>query len=350
MGISETWGQKNSIERQGLIAQSLPHSPRAAKASSSATHYGAIKPLALLVVCGVMWGTLPSLSKLAGEAHSTPLGLALLVNAVGALVLMIYCLMRGLMRWPTRAETRFYFMWAVLYSLLNQVLIYWLSTKAPASYVSIVTVLEGFAVFVAAALLGIERATLRRSIGLLIGLVGVGTLLVPQLGHEGGGGLLMFAVSLAVPLTYALETVFIAARRPSDVAPITCVTFVMMASVLMLFPLDFMFGGMSALSWDVVSYAPYVLLISAATVTANICFFALIKSGGAVCAGQSCYMITLAGIGWSALLNGEAITLNLLGALALVLVGLKIVGHMSGCEEKAKVRAAAAKIGVGQRR
>jgi drug/metabolite transporter (DMT)-like permease len=349
MGISETWGQKNSIERQELIALPDRQSQLDPPTETLATGFATAKPIALLIICGALWGLMPSLSKLASEAHSSPFGLALLVNAVGALVLMIYCLMRGLMRWPTRAETRFYFMWAVLYSLLNQVLIYWLSTKAPASYVSIVTVLEGFAVFVAAALLGIERATLRRSIGLLIGLVGVGTLLVPQLGHEGGGGLLMFAVSLAVPLTYALETVFIAARRPSGVAPITCVTFVMMASVLMLFPLDFMFGGMSALSWDVVSYAPYVLLISAATVTANICFFALIKSGGAVCAGQSCYMITLSGIGWSALLNGEAITPNLLGALGLVLVGLKIVGHMSSCEEKARVQTVAASASAGRR-
>jgi drug/metabolite transporter (DMT)-like permease len=331
-GISNTWGQKNNIDPQGLIAHSPLQSRRDLSSAIPAARFASAKPVALLMVCGIMWGAMPSLSKLAGEAHSTPFGLALLVNAVGALVLLSYGMMRSTLRWPTRDETRFYFMWAVLYSLLNQVLIYWLSTKAPASYVSIVTVLEGFAVFVGAALLGIERATLRRSIGLLIGLLGVGALLLPQMGQESGGGFLIFIVSLAVPLTYALETVFIAARRPTDVSPMTCVTFVMMASVLMLFPLDFMLGNMSALSWDVVSYAPYVLLISAATVIANICFFELIKSGGAVCAGQSCYMITLAGIGWSALLNGEAVTLNLLSALALVFVGLKIVGKIPNCE------------------
>jgi drug/metabolite transporter (DMT)-like permease len=331
-GISNTWGQKNSIDAQGLNGHSPLQSRRDLSSVIPAARFASAKPVALLMVCGIMWGALPSLSKLAGEAHSTPFGLALLVNAVGALVLVSYGMMRGALRWPTREETRFYFMWAVLYSLLNQVLIYWLSSKAPASYVSIVTVLEGFAVFIGAALLGIERATLRRSIGLLIGLVGVGALLLPQMGQERGGGLLMFIVSLAVPLTYALETVFIAARRPSDVSPMTCVTFVMMASVLMLFPLDFMFGEMSALSSDVVAYVPHVLLISAATVIANVCFFALIKSGGAVCASQSCYIITLAGIGWSALLNGEAITLSLLAALALVLIGLKVVGKISNCE------------------
>jgi drug/metabolite transporter (DMT)-like permease len=331
-GISNTWGQKTKIDSRGVNALRPTQSRQSLNSNSYASRFSSVRPLALLVVCGVMWGAMPSLSKLAGEAHSTPFGLALLVNAVGALVLLSFGLMRGTIRWPTRDETRFYFVWAVLYSLLNQVLIYWLSTKAPASYVSIVTVLEGFAVFVGAALLGIERATLRRSIGLLIGLLGVGALLLPQMEKEGGGGMLMFFVSLAVPLTYAIETVFIAARRPTNVSPMTCVTFVMMASVLMLFPLDFMFGGMSALSWDVVPYAPHVLLITAATVIANICFFALIKSGGAVCAGQSCYMITLAGIGWSALLNGEAITFNLLAALALVIIGLKIVGKVSNCE------------------
>jgi drug/metabolite transporter (DMT)-like permease len=334
-GISNTWGQKNNIDTQGqslgLIALPYEQSKQDQQTDRLAKHFASTKPIALLIICGVMWGLMPSLSKLASEAHSSPFGLALLVNALGALVLLGYGLARGKMRWPTRSETRFYFVWAVLYSLLNQVLIYWLSSKAPASYVSIVTVLEGFAFFLGAAMLGLERATLRRTIGLLIGLLGVVSLLLPQLGQEGGGGWIMFIVSLAVPLTYALETVFIAARRPANVSPLTCVTFVMMASVLMLFPLDFIFGGMSALSWDVVSYAPHVMLIATATIIANVCFFALIKAGGAVCAGQSCYVITLSGIGWSALLNGEAITFNLLGALALVLIGLRIVGSTSNC-------------------
>jgi drug/metabolite transporter (DMT)-like permease len=358
-GISKTWGQKNNFDPQaqpqgqlqgqslGLIALPYEQTQLDQRTDTFATRFASAKPIALLILCGTMWGLMPSLSKLASEAHSSPFGLALLVNALGALVLLGYGLARGSMRWPTRAETRFYLIWAVLYSLLNQVLIYWLSSKAPASYVSIVTVLEGFAVFIGAAMFGLERATLRRSIGLLIGLVGVSSLLLPQLGREGGGWL-MLMISLAVPLTYAIETVFIAARRPADVSPLTCVTFVMMASVLMLLPLDFIFGGMSSLSPNVVTYAPYVMLIAAATITANVSFFALIKSGGAVCAGQSCYMITLAGIGWSALLNSEAITLNLLGALVLVLIGLKIVGHMSPCEDKARVEIVKAKAGVNQ--
>jgi drug/metabolite transporter (DMT)-like permease len=333
-GISDTWGQNNRIDPQGLIAHPPLQSKRDFSNGILAGRFASATPVALLMVCGIMWGAMPSLSKLASEAHSTPFGLALLVNAVGALILLGYGLARNTLRWPTRDETRFYFIWAVVYSLLNQVLIYWLSAKSPAAYVSIVTVLEGFVVFVGAALLGLERPTLRRSIGLLIGLVGVGALLLPQVSHDGSGGLLIFIVSLAVPATYALETVFIAARRPADVSPVTCVTFVMMASVLLLFPLDFMFGNMSALSWDVVGYAPYVMLITIATFTANICFFALIKSGGAVCASQSCYMITLAGVGWSALLNGEAITFQLLAALALVFAGLKVVGHQSNCDGK----------------
>jgi drug/metabolite transporter (DMT)-like permease len=141
-------------------------------------------------------------------------------------------------------------------------------------------------------------------------------------------------------VTYALETVFIAARKPKKACGVKCMTFVMLASVLMLLPLTLAFEGVSSMPWNDLEYGPMAILIALATVIANLCFFKLINSEGAVCAGQSCYWITLSGVGWGAILNGETITSGLLAALICVFCGLWFVGRHSPDGDSVNQRAA----------
>ncbi len=314
------------VERAPLVARSVPR--------FSARHRKTIQAVyafLLLVACGSLWGLMPSLSKLAGQAHAKPLSLALMVNAIGATALLGLCLIRDRkIIWPSWSQTRFYMVWAVLYSLLNQVAVYWLSAQTPASFVSLVTVLEGFVVFACAASMGLEKASLKRCGGLLLGLFGMAFVILPQLGSDGGITMFSLLVAGIIPITYALETVLIAYRRPTKVCTLNCVTFVMLASVLILFPFTLAVEGADSLFNSLSSFGGFAALITLATVAANFCFIQLIRVAGAVYASQYCYVLTLTGLGWSALMNGEALSPLILLAAVFVILGLWIVSdHQS---------------------
>ena len=194
----------------------------------------------LLLVCGTLWGATPMLSKLAAGVDAHPIGLSLMVNTMGAVLCGVLCMFRKVLRWPTRAEWHFFFCWAVLYSVLNQVLIYWLSARLDAALVSIFTVLEGLVIFAAAALLRLEKPDVVRCGGLLVGLFGVAVLMfTANLGQSTMPSLFM-VVGLMIPLSYAAETLFIAARRPQSVDPLFAVTLVMLCSLPFLFVLAYL--------------------------------------------------------------------------------------------------------------
>jgi drug/metabolite transporter (DMT)-like permease len=283
----------------------------------------------LLFICGSLWGAVPMLSKVAGGLDAHPVGLSLLVNSMGAVAGALLCLMQGKLRRPTRGEMVFFFSWAILYAVFNQVLIYWLSARIDAAVVSAFTVLEGLIIFAAAGCIGLEKPSLLRCSGLLIGLFGA-FLLVVSPGFFGSAGQpsmspLFMCVGLLVPLSYAAESIYMAAKRPPDVDPLYAVLGVMVFSVPMLF----------ALAWATDDFMPVQFPpgrtelatagIMCATLTANLLYFRLIALAGSVFSGQISYFNALFGIGWGVVVLGESWPLSMMTAFGLMLLGLLMV-------------------------
>jgi drug/metabolite transporter (DMT)-like permease len=279
----------------------------------------------LLLFCGTLWGASPMLSKLAAGVDTHPVGLSLMVNCMGAVVCGLLCVFRNMLRWPTRGEWHFFFCWAVLYSVLNQVLIYWLSARLDAALVSIFTVLEGLVVFAAAALLRLEKPNIMRCGGLLVGLFGVVVLLfTAQHGKSAMPSLFMF-VGLMIPLSYAAESIFIAARRPESVDPIFAMALVMICSLPFLLVLAYFSNDFMPVQFPPGRGEILALVLMLSTVLANLAFFVLIKSAGAVFAGQLCYVNAVCGIAWGVLVLGEKMPWGMFVAVGFIILGLLLV-------------------------
>lgn len=273
------------------------------------------------------------LSKVAGGIDAHPIGLSLFVNSLGAVACTLLCLQQGKLRWPTRDEMAFFFNWAILYAVFNQVLIYWLSARIDAAVVSAFTVLEGLIIFAAAGCIGLEKPGLLRCSGLLIGLCGA-FLLVVSPGFFGSAGQslvspLLICAGLLVPLSYAAESIYMAAKRPPDVDPLFAVLGVMVFSVPMLF----------ALAWATDDFMPVqfppgrtelaAVGIMCATLVANLLYFRLIALAGSVFSGQISYFNALFGIGWAVIVLGESWPLGMMTAFGLMLLGLLLVKPQS---------------------
>ena len=286
----------------------------------------------LLLVCGTLWGATPMLSKLAAGVDAHPIGLSLVVNSMGTVVCILLCCFRKVLRWPTRAEWHFFFCWAVLYSVLNQVLIYWLSARLDAALVSVFTVLEGLVIFAAAALLRLEKPDLVRCGGLLVGLFGVAVLLFTA--HRGESTIpsLFMAVGLMIPLSYAAETLFIAARRPASVDPLFAVTLVMLCSLPFLLVLAYLSDDFMPMQFPPGRDEMLALVLMFSTVVANLAFFVLIKKAGSVFAGQLCYVNAVCGIAWGVVVLGEKMPWGMFVAVGFIILGLLLVRPKSEVE------------------
>jgi drug/metabolite transporter (DMT)-like permease len=285
--------------------------------------------IVLLLICGSLWGAVPMLSKVAGGLDAHPIGLSLLVNSMGAIACMLLCLQQGKLRWPTRGEMAFFFNWAILYAVFNQVLIYWLSARLDAAVVSAFTVLEGLIIFAAAGCIGLEKPSLLRCSGLLIGLLGA-FLLVVSPGFFGSVkqpliSPLFMAVGLLVPLSYAAESIYMAAKRPRDVDPLYAVLGVMVFSVPMLFTLAWTADDFMPMQFPPGRTELAALGIMCATLVANLLYFRLIALAGSVFSGQISYFNALFGIGWGVVVLGESWPLSMMTAFGLMLLGLLLV-------------------------
>lgn len=282
----------------------------------------------ILIACGTLWGLVVPLAKLASSIEANPIGLAILIDALGAVLCLGISARRGTL--PKlgelgRGAISFIVQFAILSAVLNQVLVYWMASQLPAFIVSIVIVLEGFVVFLFAALMRTETPSVKRFLGLGLGLAGIGVILLFGMPADAATNWIWIGVALLIPITYAAEDIFIAERRPAQIDTVALFGLVQAVSVAILIPLAAVSDGFVPLDLLWGQTGIVVVLMAAAANLAMLLFMLLVTTTGAVFASQTAYASTAAGIGWSMLLLGEAVPILTWGALALVIVGLVMV-------------------------
>ena len=291
----------------------------------------------ILIACGALWGLTVPLSKMAANVAAHPIGLALLVDVIGAALCIGVCASRGTLPSPrtlTKSDWTYVVGLAFLSSVINQVLVYWLVGRLPAFVVAIVIVLEGFAVFLFAAVMRVETPSLKRFLGLALGLIGVSAIMVYGEAGEEGGQWLWIVLALIIPATYAAEDLYIAEKQPAHIDSMAIYGFSLVASCIMLLPLALGFGDLIPVGLLTGKLGIVVVLIAVASALAMLLFIYLIRTTGAVFASQSAYATTVAGIGWSIVLLGEYIPLWTWAALGLIIVGLIMVEPKQEAEEE----------------
>ncbi|MBZ9986763.1 response regulator [Mesorhizobium sp. BH1-1-5] len=291
----------------------------------------------LLLACGGLWGLGVPLSKMASLVEAHPVGLAILIDIVGALFCIGISMKRKTMpnlKELTRADWKFILCFALISSVINQVLLYWVASKLPAFIVSIVIVLEGFAVFLFAALMRTEAPNLKRFLGLGLGLVGICIILFYGEPGEMTTDWLWLVIALIIPVTYATEDIYLSEGKPAHIDNVALFGITLSVSVLMLVPLAAFYQDFIPFDLLAGRLGVIVLLMAVAGNLAMLLFMALVSSTGAVFASQNAYAVTAAGIAWSMLLLDEAIPALTWVSLALIVVGLLMVEPKQEAEEE----------------
>ena len=175
----------------------------------------------LLLLVGVPFGLMPTLSRMPAEAEHHPLGVSAWLLIGGAALTLALSLARRRPPTMTPARLPFGLRVALLGTVLPQVAILVVAAHLPASVITIIVALEAVLVFILAAVLGLERPEPRRFAGVCLGLVAVGFVVPPE-GDAGAMGFDLVRVPLAV-----LAALLAAADHPGDA--LQTVTTVMVA-------------------------------------------------------------------------------------------------------------------------
>lgn len=269
--------------------------------------------LLFAVIC-VLWGIPYLMIKVAVAEVSAPV-LVLARAVVGAGVLLPLAIRAGSIVMLARCWP-----WVAAFALLEMVVPWWLLSDAELRLSSSTTgLIVAGAPVLSVALARFfgepERLTTVRLAGLLMGLAGVVVLAVPDLG---GGTAVSVGELLLVVLGYATAPL-IAAHRLADVPGV-----VLTAGCLTVTALFYI--APAAATWPAAIPSARVLwalagLAVLCTALALVVFFALIRDVGAPRAMVFAYVNPAVALLAGVVLLGEPLTLAMLGAFAMILVG-----------------------------
>ncbi len=284
-----------------------------------------VKGTTLLLLSGAISGLSVPISILLFQAMPKPIGVAFWVNLLtGLICLAIACWRRKLTR-LSREALLFVSVWALLLGV-STILSFVVAGRVSGIMLSIIFALEGFTVFLIAAILRIEQPTLRRFAGLATGLIGVVVLLVARDRISGVSDWIWIILAILVPVLYGLMGLLLESRHLARIDPTAGVGLVMLGSSLFILPLAWAQGELFLLGPQLGGATALIAFEAVRGAAGNIAFVYLMAVGGAVFGSQGAYVSTVAGIGWSILLLGEALSVWTLASLLLIIVGLILVG------------------------
>ncbi|MDU9006329.1 DMT family transporter [Sedimentitalea todarodis] len=278
-----------------------------------------------LVLLGAGWGITQPLSKIAVSTGHGHFGLIFWQLVIGALLMGIVMILRR-DRLPRSAATfRVFVIIALVGTIIPNSASYKAIAYIPAGVMSVLLSLVPLAAFPMALGLGLERFSLRRFGGLLLGLAGVALLVLPETSLPDPGMLKWVAVAMIASACYAFEGNYVARWGIAGMNPIQVMFGASLVGAMLCLPLALASGQFidPLLPWDVAEWA--LVASSLVHVMTYTGYVWLVGRAGAVFAVQVSYLVTGFGVFWAMLLLGESYSPYFWAAAALMLAGVFVV-------------------------
>jgi len=328
--LVEQDGPLSGLSRVLLNKSIMVYNRRQSQAAQIRTLTGIL----LLLFIGACFGLKPAIAKLSlAEVHN-PISVAFYTMALSAVFTGTYAIFQKA-RLPRASwrSAKFLLVLALL-RLMPQVLLFWVATSVPGTLIAILVSLESFLVFFIASAIGLETLTVRRFVGLMLGVAGVGALLLPYLdaGHTTASISWLF-ITMLIPACFASETVLMSRSRAIDADLVAVVAIVFGLSACILFVAATLTSGLVPLHLVPGEFEMSLVGFSLADSVAMIALVKLIDYAGPVFSSQKAYTVAIGGVLWSMILLNEAISVTSLVALLLILAGLYFVARRADVQQ-----------------
>ncbi len=280
--------------------------------------------LLLLFVLGTIWGTSFMFIKIVvGEVGP----LTLVAGRLGLAVVAIWVLLR-LRRIPPPRGGRVWLAFAVV-GLLNGALpfalISWGEQYIPSSWAALLqSTTPIFTILLAHVLTHDDRIDLPKILGVVLGFIGIGLLMWPEVQGGISTSVLGIAAIVGSSASYALASIF--ARKHLETQPPMAsaagqftmgFVYILPIALLVERPLRIAPSGQALASW--------ITLSLVGTVVAYVIYFELLKRTSATFTTMVTYIVPINGLILGALVLGETLTPMVVASLGLVLAGVLLV-------------------------
>lgn len=275
-----------------------------------------------LILVGALWGGAFLFVSIALEDFE-PISIATWRVTLGALVLCLVALIIG-QKIPTGARNwRFIFIVGFLNSAVPFFLISWGQQFISSAESALLIAMGTFVSLLLSHFTSQdERINKHRVIGVGVGFVGVMVLVFWELLASGAGNLAGQLAVIGAGCSYAISSVI--SRRLTHLPMISTSAVTMVSTCLYMIPLAFLFEDPLPNNVGSASIAALIYLGVVATAFAFTLRFFIIRANGAVFMSQVGYLVPLFGVIWSGLYFADAINLQTLISLGLILVGIAI--------------------------
>ena len=278
---------------------------------------------ALILCASVLWGSTFALAKIVADSGAHPIAISFWQSLGSVLLLGALCRLRRVTIPVDGAHLRFYALLGLIGSALPGSVYYVVASRVSAGVLSITVATVPIMTYAASVVLGLDRISARRLLGLAVGISAVALIVLPDasLPEPGLAGWVLLAV--AASACYAAENIYASLRGlRTDAMALVC--GMSCASVLWLAPL-------LLLSDASMSYAPWgkaqwcLVMLTTASALAYSMYLTAIRTAGPVFASQTGYLVTLTGVGWGIVILSESHSGWVWGALGLMLAGVALV-------------------------
>jgi drug/metabolite transporter (DMT)-like permease len=280
--------------------------------------------LVWLLILGGLWGSSYLFIKVAvGDIPPLTLVAGRLVLAAAILWLVL-----AAVRQPMPCSRRLWAVFAVM-GLLNGAvpysLIFWSEQHITSGLASLLqATMPLFTVLMGHFLMRDERLTLGRVAGVILGFVGVGLLMLPDLRQGAHANLLGELAMVASSVSYAGAALFARSRLRGQPALVSTTGQLTMGAVWIV-PLSLLIEGPPRAVPSLPALGSWLGLTILGTAIAYVIYFKLIERTNAAFVSTVTYIIPVFGLILGALVLHEALSLTLLVSLGLILAGVLLV-------------------------
>ena len=301
------------------------HGEPAAPGGGAARTAGRLRAWGLLAGAGSIWGVTFSLARIAAEGGAHPLGIALWHGMFGVAMLSAYVFARRRRMPLDRRHVEFYFVCGMLGTVIPGTLFFYAAKHVTAGVLAITVGTVPLLTFVFALIFHLERCTAAKMLGLLSGMAAILMIAVPDASLPDRGAVVWVLAGVLAASCYAVENAYIAMRRPEGSDAFTVLLGMMTTAVLVLAPIVLITGSSFVFAWPWTAVEWSIAAMAFVNVLAYGTFVYLVTCAGPVFAGQTAYVVTLAGVAWGILLFAETHSLWVWGALGAMILGLALV-------------------------